>query len=679
MRWFSLWIAACLAQNWTPTHITLYRDSLGIAHIWAPTDAEAAYGAGWAQAEDIPIPLQENLLAARGQLGRRLGKGGTLWDFLLYFTGTDTLNVRRGLDERTWQLLEGFAAGLNAYFAAHPEKQLYPELFPVTADDIARGTHLILNAMAGLGRALQWLRRGLATEIPTLVEGYGSNAFAVAPHRIADGTTWLLINSHQPLTGRFAWYELHVGSAEGWNISGGTFPGGVFPFVGTNPSLGWAHTFAYHQLTDLYALEVRRGRYRYGSTWLPLERRRVRLYLKGLQLPRRVYRTAFGPALKVRGRWYALSQLALRETGALAQWYAMSRARNLHTFQEALSRLAVPTFNTVYADEEGHIALFSWIQLPDRDTTLSWGIPTSSPQPAHRLEGAVPAADLPTVLDPPCGYVYNANQTPLQATCSAYNWKPRRQLIGLQRFTYNRGERLSELWTHLEGKPISFETLRSLKHDRCIASEGSYRRVFAPLFSLDSQRYPRLAEPIQALQKWKGCAEPEDTLTALVMVTHAYLEQRMQMRLAEALILGYQPTESEVVWALTKASRVLRKHYGTLYPQWQAVLRHGRGGVEVGVGGFPESLESRHWRWEPKPGRFRVTGGDGLIYWVGWQEGQQRIYAIQPYGASEDPKSPHHTDQVRAFAAGQLFPRTLDWEQIATQAKRAYHPKPSSH
>lgn len=678
MKLFAGLFVLLWGQSWDPTRITIYRDSLGVAHVGAPTDAEAAYGLGWVQAEDVGIPLQQNLLASRGLLGKVLGKEGALWDYLLYLTGLDTLDMRREVSQALWRVLEGFAAGVNAYYTAHPEKRLLPEAFPVRAEDVARGAHLILNAMAGLGSTLEWALKGHLSDLVGLMEGYGSNAWAVAPDRSLDRSTWLLINSHQPLEGRFAWYEVHVGSAEGWNLLGGTFPGGPFPFVGCNPSAGWAHTFAYHLLTDVYTLEVRGRRYRFGDTWLPFSTRKVRLRLKGLPfaIERKVRGTLFGPALRLRGRWYAFAQLPYTETRALEQGYRMGKARNFTAFRKALSLHALPTFNTVYGDEEGHIALFSYVHLPERDTTLPWSIPIERPTPLHRLERKVPLADLPAVIDPPCGYVYSVNQTPLQATCPEANWHPARLLIGLQRFTYNRGERLAELWPRYEGRPLSWEDLRTLKHDRCVATEGSYRRVFAPLFSLDPARYPHLAEAIQALKRWSGCTEPHDTLTALVMLSHVFLSRSMGLSLPEATILGYQPTEREAVKALEWAVRVLRKRYRTLYPRWDAVLRHGRGGVEVGVGGFWESLEARHWKYDPQTSRLQVTGGDGLYYWIAWGPRGQEVWGIQPYGASHDPASPHYSDQIRPFAEGRVFRRTLDWEEIRRSAERTYHPSP---
>jgi penicillin amidase/acyl-homoserine-lactone acylase len=52
----------------------------------------------------------------------------------------------------------------------------------------------------------------------------GSNATAIAPNRTDDGSTYLIINSHQPLTGPVAWYEAHIESNEGAQCYGRTLP-----------------------------------------------------------------------------------------------------------------------------------------------------------------------------------------------------------------------------------------------------------------------------------------------------------------------------------------------------------------------------------------------------------------------------------------------------------------------
>ncbi len=51
----------------------------------------------------------------------------------------------------------------------------------------------------------------------------GSNAFAVSKSRSQDNETMLVINSHQPLTGPVAWYEIHIKKWRGLKYHGWYF------------------------------------------------------------------------------------------------------------------------------------------------------------------------------------------------------------------------------------------------------------------------------------------------------------------------------------------------------------------------------------------------------------------------------------------------------------------------
>ncbi len=401
-----------------PWHPVIWRDSAGVPHVYGETDVEVAYGLGWVQAADVGRWLQESLLAARGQLSRVQGKEGLLWDFLRVWTGTDTIPVRPLFTEQGWQILEAFAQGVNAYFHQHPAEQLQKDLFPTTAEDIARGSLLILQAMTGLGNLLPFLDKPELTEIGALSEGYGSNAWAIAPSHTHDGSTYLLINSHQPLEGRLAWYEAEICSREGWHFRGGFFPGSPVPHLGANPALGWAHTMAYPQYRDVFRLTVRGRRYLVKDStatwWEPFRTRKVTLHLRGLPFPNSPPGVchALRPSSAPKRCMVCHHPWQPDTLHPLQAWYLLSKARNLHAFLQVLKIGALPAFYTVYADEEGHIGFFCTHYLPRRDTTLTWSVPLPQPDVRYLARERVPFAELPHVIDPPCGYVYNANQSP---------------------------------------------------------------------------------------------------------------------------------------------------------------------------------------------------------------------------------------------------------------------------
>ncbi|MDW8334764.1 MAG: penicillin acylase family protein, partial [Bacteroidia bacterium] len=262
-------VALSTAQNIRPENVVIARDQYGVPHVFAPTDAEAAYGLVYAVCEDDFASIVETFANTRGVLGKLKGKKGALLDFFLYFTGIDTLveaRYEKDLSPEFRRLAEAGAQAVNDYAAAHPDEVPIKGIFPIRPQDFIKGYCLSSSLMAGTGMAFKMIRENRIREMLEPNEG-GSNAIAISARRSDDGATRLLINSHQPMEGRFAWYEAQVQTDEGWRFHGGLFPGGLTLFQGANPDLAWAHTNNYHVWGDIYRLKVRGKKYFYDGAW----------------------------------------------------------------------------------------------------------------------------------------------------------------------------------------------------------------------------------------------------------------------------------------------------------------------------------------------------------------------------------------------------------------------------
>ncbi|MCG8462882.1 MAG: penicillin acylase family protein, partial [Holophagales bacterium] len=254
--------------------VRILRDLRGVPHVFGSTDADVAYGLAWAHAEDDFATIQGALLAARGRLASRLGRSAAPNDYMVQL-----LRIRDVVDAGyptlpadVRALCEGYAEGLNHYAARHPS-EAFAELYPVDGSDVVAGFVHKLPLFFGIDSVLTELlepsrRRGISqprsadresggAPRPGLDLGpvRGSNALAVAPSRTAEGSTFLVVNSHQPWEGPVAWYEAHLRSDEGWDAVGGLFPGAPVILHGHNRRLGWAHTVNRPDLVDVYALE----------------------------------------------------------------------------------------------------------------------------------------------------------------------------------------------------------------------------------------------------------------------------------------------------------------------------------------------------------------------------------------------------------------------------------------
>lgn len=108
-----------------PENITIVRDSFGIPHIFAKTDAEVAYGLAWANAEDAFEISQDLIYAAKGYMGCKDGISGAKIDFFVHAIAARELVEKKfdtDLSPEFKKYLNGYVQGLNAYAAAHPEE-----------------------------------------------------------------------------------------------------------------------------------------------------------------------------------------------------------------------------------------------------------------------------------------------------------------------------------------------------------------------------------------------------------------------------------------------------------------------------------------------------------------------------------------------------------------------------
>jgi acyl-homoserine-lactone acylase len=388
----------------------IIRDSFGVPHIYGTTDADTAYGVAIAHAEDDFFTLQDVVAMARGRYGAIAGEDGAKIDYVYHLIDA------RGTAEReypklpadTRALFEAYAAGLNQYAEDHPGEVKLANLFPVAGIDVAAGFALRqpfffgLDAVIGPLVAGEDLRREHGPDIPgfprpplpgaepaatpepkqarTLVlplgedaEHLGSNAFAVAPSK-GGGTTTLISNSHQPLRGGVAWYELVVESGEGWHFAGANFPGSPFPFLGHNEHLGWTNTVNTPDMIDVYQLELddTGNRYKLDGEWRDLESQWVTLPVKigpvVLPVRREVLRSAHGPVIRNDKGAFAIRYAAIGQLQQLDAYYRINKATSFAEWEAQLSRLAIPSTNFIYADKTGTIAFVYNAAIPARPT-----------------------------------------------------------------------------------------------------------------------------------------------------------------------------------------------------------------------------------------------------------------------------------------------------------------------
>jgi len=100
------------------TRVTIHRDSMGVPHVFAETDADAIFGAGYAMAQDRLVQLEFMVRAGRGELAAVLGPELVEIDREVRsqsYTDAERLGFLEAEPERIKGLYQSLAAGINRY------------------------------------------------------------------------------------------------------------------------------------------------------------------------------------------------------------------------------------------------------------------------------------------------------------------------------------------------------------------------------------------------------------------------------------------------------------------------------------------------------------------------------------------------------------------------------------
>jgi len=684
----------------------IIRSEYGVPHIYGKTDADVAFGVAIAQSEDDFFTLQDVIAMARGRYGAIAGEDGAAVDYVYHLLDARGTAQRHygSLPEDTRALFEAYATGLNQYARDNPGEVKLAKLFPMNGEDVAAGFALRQPFFFGLNNVIQPLvsgdplRREFGPDIPGFPRDKngdvigpdfdgepadtavytpfgndgalnGSNAFAVAPEK-SGGPTTLISNSHQPLTGGVAWYELTVESEEGWHFTGANFPGSPFPFLGHNRHLGWTNTVNRPDMVDIYALELDDSgtRYMLDGEWRELEIETVTLPVKlgpvVLPIRREVHRSVHGPVIVNDNGAFAIRYGGIDRIEQLDAYYRLNKTTTLEEWQAQIARMAIPSTNFIYADEAGNIAYVYNAAIPDRpeDVEANWRGVLDGTRSDLIWDGAIDYTEIPKLINPSSGWLYNANNEPYTAAGAADDIDPDSisPILGVELKQTNRSRRALKLLS--ETGTLDRENLRRIKYDTVYERIGYVDELWDALEKLKVNG--ELAEARDLLITWDFAADnqgPADSL-ALLMIK-------------DFMSAEYQNKDfPDVETQLKEKVEHLKAHFGRIDPPMSELLRLRQGDVDLPLDGGSDTLRaSTTWRVEDD-GRLRLVHGDSFIQWVEWRAGERvRSQSIQPFGAAiSRPESPHHTDQMELFVNHQLKPVHFWREDVIANARRRY-------
>lgn len=664
------------SQKIDPSKIDIVRDSFGVPHIFAKTDAEVAYGLAYAHAEDDFKSMQEIFLPVKGLMGKHFGRKGAGGDYVFeLFRIKQLVNERwNTLTPEFLKLISGYVQGVNSYAKNHPEELLFPELKSITEKEYIAASTLALIAFNGVENAAGAIFSNSVPMAPEL-NNKGSNAMAVHAGRTDLNQNFLMVNAHQPNTGPQSFYEAHICSEEGLNVLGGLLAGGPCILHGVNEHLGWAHTVNYCDRMDVYQLEMKpdgKDEYKFDGHWLKLEKKRVKLKVKGVpvKIGKMAYWSKYGPVMKNKQGYYAIRLGAAMRIGALDQWYHMNRAKNFTEFYGAIGRQELSMFNIVYADKYDTIFYINNALMPVRDTSNGFRWRGTLPGNTSKTLWTefLPETKLPQYINPGSGFVFNTNHSPFLATAKGYNLSPASfsKGDGWENWHNNRSVRLLEMMP-VKGN-ISFDLFKKIKFDRQLPKQWQYTYNVDIMHAISTSEYPQLSNVIRNFTYWDGKGDANSKGAAVFLLTYEYLKKKLQNQPPRAI------NKQEAVETYQHVYDYMKKNFNSDEITLGDLQKLVRGDKEWPLSGFPDLL-SPQWTEKHKDGKLKSVGGDGYIMFIHFpKDNLPVIESLNMYGASAKPGNKHFDDQVEMYLNQQTKKMTLDKAAVYKMAERIYSP-----
>lgn len=667
-----------------PDDITIVRDSFGVPHIYAPTDAGVAYGLAWAHAEDDFPSIFQLITIGKHKQGELLGKEGAKTDFFAQYLKSEERVEQHYTDlpEDYRKLIEGYAAGLSAYAATHPEEVKLNGIFPITGKDLEKTYATVICALSGASIALGAVLEGKNYESAVSV---GSNGFAINSKLSADGGVYLVNDPHWLIDGPITFYECHLHSDEGWNISGGVYPGIPMPANAITPDLGWNLPFNFPDLVDVYELEINptnKKQYKFDDKWLDLEVRKIPLRVKmgflKLKVKKKAYWTVYGPAIETKdGKIMATRFAANQHIGALNQLYQMGKSTNLTQFKEAVKEGKMPLFNIIYADKDDNLFYIYKALIPKRNPNYEWQKVLPGNTSETLWDEFLSFDELPQVTNPECGYIYNMNSSSYYSTCADESPKqgPYHKTGGIYIDPENdRSVRFREL---VEGKSkITYDEFKAFKYDLDypINSDGAFDFTLQSMQKLDEKKYPEIADALAHLRTCKLDGRMENTHTALYLMALGHLFEEVDANKRTFIMNGFPYDEKLFVDAVKHARKILLKKHGRLDVPLNEVQFLVRGNKKVAIPGLPQNLNSVEGT-PTKDGLIQVYRNSSFLQFANYNGDSLNVESVHTYGNSKRPESKHYDDQMEMHANFQTKQVVFDKDFLIQNAERIYHPQ----
>ena len=618
-------------------NVSIDRDFWGIPYIKGKTDQDVAYGIGLVHAEDAYADLVELMPLYRGKNAIYNGLDSIDTDYLvrLLKIHSKVKNIgKQQLSQNILSMAQAYADGVNMYANKHPDK-VDLSIHPITQDDVLAGSYIQHLFFAGLDRDLAQMTAQDETSIPT-----GSNAIAINSTKTDSNASYLLINSHQPLSGPVGWYELNIESESGWHGHGGNFPGSFLINVGFNKNIGWGATVNRPDVMDIFELTINPNnadQYLLDDKWESFEIEEDKLAFKLFGFLRwstkqKFRYSKFGPVIEINGKYFALRHINQSSFNEIEGWYEISKTKNVYEFEKQLAKRKIPSFNFVTMDSDRNIGYFYNGRIPNRHDALKARKIISSSSSKDIWDEKDLVNNLPKFINPSNGWIQSTNQNPFSVMGEhSLKEKSMKKNVHFEQRLTNRSYVANELLSINES--IDLDKFIAIKFDNSYSKNSRQYKYLESIMEYDTNLK-------LVLQKWNGKTDFNNTNAALGM---CFMAQEWISEMNSKPTPTYQAAKKEC----DSLFKEIQRNYTD---PWSKINTISRGSRTYPIQGSVDTLRAVYGSPNSDTKSLNMSGGDGLFFIIAEEDSGKVIYGMHNYGSSRNESSVHYSDQTFLFS-----------------------------
>ena len=618
-------------------NVSIDRDFWGIPYIKGKTDQDVAYGIGLVHAEDAYEDLVELMPLYRGKNAIYNGLDSIDTDYLVRLLKIHSKVKDIGkqqLSQNILSMAQAYADGVNMYANKHPDK-VDLSIHPVTQDDVLAGSYIQHLFFAGLDRDLAQMTAQDETSIPT-----GSNAIAINSTKTDSNASYLLINSHQPLSGPVGWYELNIESESGWHGHGGNFPGSFLINVGFNKNIGWGATVNRPVVMVIFELTINPNnadQYLLDDKWESFEIEEDKLAFKLFGFLRwstkqKFRYSKFGPVIEINGKYFALRHINQSSFNEIEGWYEISKTKNVYEFEKQLAKRKIPSFNFVTMDSDRNIGYFYNGRIPNRNDALKARQIISSSSSKDIWDEKDLVNNLPKFINPSNGWIQSTNQNPFSVMGEhSLKEKSMKKNVHFEQRLTNRSYVANELLSINES--IDLDKFIAIKFDNSYSKNSRQYKYLESIMEYDTNLK-------LAMQKWNGKTDFNNTNAALGM---CFMAQEWISEMNSKPTPTYQAAKKEC----DSLFKEIQRNYTD---PWSKINTISRGSRTYPIQGSVDTLRAVYGSPNSDTKSLNMSGGDGLFFIIAEEDSGKVIYGMHNYGSSRNESSVHYSDQTFLFS-----------------------------